>query len=69
MHLCTSLIVLVCRQDSSVGCVSVAYLGGKCLYRADRCREAFSHCQGMTLFGSKIKLTLMEIEGMYVLTT
>ncbi len=34
--------------------------------RADKCREAFAQSQGMILFGSKIKLTQMELEGTFV---
>ena len=34
-----------------------------CVYRVDRCREAFSQCQGLMLFGSNIKLTLMDVDG------
>ena len=31
--------------------------------RADKCREAFTQSQGMVLFGSKIKLSLLDLHG------
>ena len=34
-----------------------------CMCRADKCKEALSQSQGLMLFGSKIKLTQMDLEG------
>lgn len=31
--------------------------------RADKCREAFTQSQGVVLFGSKIKLSLIDTDG------
>ena len=33
------------------------------LYSIESCREAFTHSQGMVLFGSKLKLIPLEVDG------
>lgn len=31
--------------------------------RVEECKAAYSHSQGLALFGSKIKLTALDVDG------